>query len=141
MLVVAAVVAITGAAGYWFLTTEPDAPAQPALTAEAKNYVSNLQLSEVEMKATESYLKQAVVEIEGKVTNQGARLVKLVEVNCVFRDAYGQVVLRERVTVAGRRSGDLPPGQVKNFRIAFDSITESWNRALPDLVIAQILFG
>jgi hypothetical protein len=86
-------------------------------------------------------MKQAVVEIVGKVTNSGPRTVKVVEINCVFRDAYGQVVLRERVAIVGNRTGPLAPGEQKRFRLAFDNIPESWNQGLPDLVIAQIIFG
>ena len=123
---------------YW-ARTHPPAP--PVLTAEAKQYVRNLQLSGVEMKAAESYMKQRVVEILGKVGNSGPRKLNVVEINCVFRDAYGQVVLRERVAIVGRRTGPLAPGDQKNFRLAFDNIPESWNQALPDLVIAQIIFG
>ena len=126
-----------GFLGYWERT---HAPAPGVLTAEAKQYVRNLQLSEVEMKATESYMKQKVVEITGKITNNGPRPVNLVEINCVFRDAYGQVVLRERVAIVGRRTGTLAPGDKKSFRLAFDTIPESWNQGLPDLVIAQIVF-
>ncbi len=116
-------------------------PAPPVLTAEAKQYVHNLQLSGVEMKATESYMKQRVVEITGEVTNNGPRAVNVVEINCVFYDPYGQLVLRERVTVVGRRAGTLAPGDKKSFRLAFDNIPESWNQQLPALVIAQIVFG
>lgn len=116
-------------------------PAPPVLTAEAKQYVHNLQLSGVEMKATESYMKQRVVEITGDVTNNGPRAVNVVEINCVFYDPYGQLVLRERVTVVGRRTGRLAPGDKKSFRLAFDNIPESWNQQLPALVIAQIVFG
>ena len=116
-------------------------PAPPVLTPEAKQYVRNLQLSGVEMKATESYMKQRVVEITGDVTNNGPRAVNVVEINCVFYDPYGQLVLRERVTVVGRRTGRLAPGDKKSFRLAFDNIPESWNQQLPALVIAQIVFG
>jgi len=115
-------------------------PVPPVLTAEAKQYVHNLQLSDVEMKAAESYMKQRVVEILGKITNNGSRALRVVEINCVFYDAYGQVVLRERVTIVGR-AGALRPGDRKNFRLAFDNIPESWNQTLPQLVIAQIVFG
>jgi len=65
----------------------------------------------------------------------------VVEINCVFYDPYGQLVLRERVTVVGRRTGPLAPGDKKSFRLAFDNIPESWNQQLPALVIAQIVFG
>jgi len=116
-------------------------PAPPVLTAEAKQYVHNLQLSGVEMKAAESYMKQQVVEIVGNITNNGDRTLKVVEINCVFYDAYGQLVLRERVPIVGSRTGPIAPGQKKSFRLAFDTIPQSWNQALPQLVIAQIVFG
>jgi hypothetical protein len=116
-------------------------PALPVLTAEAKQYVHNLQLSDVEMKAAESYMKQQVVEIVGNITNNGPRTLKVVEINCVFYDAYGQLVLRERVPIVGSRTGALAPGQKKSFLLAFDTIPQSWNQALPQLVIAQIVFG
>jgi hypothetical protein len=141
-LVVGALIVLLGLGAWGFLgyweRTHPAAPA--VLTAEAKQYVHSLQLSEVEMKATESYMKQKVVEITGKIANNGPRAINVIEINCVFRDAYGQVVLRERVTVVGRRTGTLAPGNAKSFRLAFDTIPESWNQSLPDLVIAQIVF-
>jgi hypothetical protein len=141
-LVVGAIVVALGLGAwavydYW-ARQHPAAP--PVLTAEAKAYVRNLQLSEVEMKAAESYMKQKVVEILGKIANNGPRAVNVVEINCVFYDVYGQVVLRERVAIVGRRTGALVPGNKKNFRLAFDNIPESWNQALPQLVIAQIIF-
>jgi hypothetical protein len=141
-LVVGAIIVVLGLGAWGFLgyweRTHPPAPA--VLTAEAKQYVHSLQLSDVEMKATESYMKQKVVEITGKIANNGGRAINVIEINCVFRDAYGQVVLRERVTVVGRRTGTLAPGSAKSFRLAFDTIPESWNQSLPDLVIAQIAF-
>jgi hypothetical protein len=142
-LVVGAIIVMLGLGGwvfydYW-LGKHPPAPT--VLTAEAKQYVRNLQLSDVDMKAAESYMKQQVVEILGKITNNGSRTVNVVEINCIFYDAYGQVVLRERVAIVGHRTGSLAPGGKKSFRLAFDNIPESWNQALPQLVIAQIIFG
>jgi len=137
IIVVLVLAAWTGY-NYW---SAKHPPAAPVLTAEAKQYVHNLQLSDVGMKATESYMKQQVVEILGKITNNGDRTLNVVEINCVFYDAYGQLVLRERVPIVGSRTGPLAPGQTKSFRLAFDTIPESWNQALPQLVIAQIVFG
>ena len=141
IIVVAAVLALGGGAFWWLdYQSRHQESQRPVLTAEARGYLKNLALSEVAMQANESYLKQEVVEIGGKVTNKGDSVVKLVEINCVFHDAYGQVVLRERVAIAGRKAGDLRPGDTKSFRLAFDSIPPSWNKQMPDLVIAQILF-
>lgn len=112
-----------------------------ALTAEAKAYTRNLALSDVELKATQSYVKQTVVEITGKIANNGPRTVDQVEIFCIFADAYGQVVLRERVPIVKRITGPLKPGETRSFRLPFDNIPESWNQALPQLVIAHIQFG
>jgi len=141
LFVAVAVVALAmGGGAWWLLGRNAASEPRPVLTAEARGYLKNLALSEVQMQANESYMQQAVVEIVGKIGNNGDRVVKLVEINCVFHDVYGLVVLRERVAIAGRKAGELRPGATKNFRLAFDSIPESWNKQMPDLVIAQILF-
>jgi hypothetical protein len=142
IVIVPLLLALVGG-GFWWLDYQSrhQASQRPTLTVEARAYLKNLALSDVSMQANESYLKQEVVEINGKIANKGDRLVKLVEINCVFHDAYGQVVLRERVVIAGKKTGDLRPGDTKDFRLAFDSIPQSWNKQMPDLVIAQILFG
>ena len=81
------------------------------------------------------------MEITGKIGNDGDRVLQLVEINCVFYDAYGQVVLRERVPIVSRKMGNLAPREIKSFRLAFDNVPESWNQAMPQLVIARIDFA
>jgi hypothetical protein len=116
------------------------APADAPLTPEAKAYVSNLKLSEVDIKASKSYLNQMVVEINGKIGNSGDRALDTVEIYCVFYDSYGQMVLRSRVPIVGPRTGGLKQGETKTFRLPFDEIPESWNQAMPLLVIAGVKF-
>jgi len=142
LIVVIAVLALGGGVFWWVDYRARQQVSQgPVLTPEARVYLKNLELSEVQMQASESYLKQAIVEIIGKIGNKGDRTLKLVEINCIFHDRYGQVVLRERIAIVGRKTGDLAPADTKGFRLAFDSIPESWNKQMPDLVIAQIQFG
>jgi hypothetical protein len=133
---------VVGAAGFFYLdrAAKRPAPPPPGLSGDARAYVRNLKLFDVEMKAQESYLKQAVTEITGKIGNDGNRVMQLVEINCVFMDPYGQVVLRERVPIVSRKMGTLAPGEIKGFRLAFDNIPESWNQAMPQMVIANIQF-
>ncbi len=142
-VIVVSLVVIFGAGLFLYLdrASHRPAPLPPPLTGDAKQYVRSLRLLDVEMQKHESYLKQAVVEITGKIGNNGDRPLRVVEINCVFYDPYGQVVLRERVPIVSQKIGGLAPGEVKNFRLAFDNIPESWNQALPQLVIAQIVFG
>ncbi len=140
MISIAAAVVVAGIWAYLEFGPKPAAAPPPVLTAEARAYLGNLKLSGVGIQASESFVKQSLVEIVGKISNEGQWTIKLVEVNCVFRDAAGQIIKRERVAVAGRKTGPLTPGSTKPFRLAFDDVPGNWNQAMPDLVIAQIGF-
>jgi hypothetical protein len=134
-----------GVAGLLYLNrlSQQGPPAPPPLTGIARAYIHDgfLKISDSDLRAHESYLKQQVVEITGNITNTGDRVLDTVEIVCVFYDPYGQVVLRERVAIVSRKMGKLAPGEKKPFRLAFDSVPESWNQAMPQMVIAGIDFA
>jgi hypothetical protein len=135
-----ALVLILGAFGWLTFGPKPAPPPPPVLTAEAKAYLTNLALSNVRMQAAESMVNQRVIEILGDISNKGDRPVKLAEVTCVFRDYSGAEIKRERVAIVGDTTGKLDPGDSKPFRLAFDDVPDTWNQAMPTLVIAQIQF-
>ena len=116
------------------------APADVPLTPEAKAYVKNLGLRDVDIKANKSYLNQMIVELNGKIENKGDRPLDTLEIYCVFYDSYGQLVLRSRVPIVNPKMGGLKPGEIKSFRLPFDEIPESWNQQMPQLVIAGVKF-
>jgi hypothetical protein len=143
--IVIGLVLVLGACGFWYLNRaaqRPPAPVAP-LTGDARQYVhdGHLPISEVAMEAHESYLKQQIVEITGKIGNTGNRVVDTAEIYCVFKDSYDQVILRQRVAIVSKKMGGLAPGEIKTFRLPFDTIPESWNQALPQIVIARIEFA
>ena len=117
-------------------TTE-QGPASP----EAKAYVRNLALSDVSMKASENFMRQQVVEIEGKIANDGTRALKSVEVYCLFYGVDGREVHRERVPIVRSSTAALKPNETRAFRLPFDSLPDGWNQAMPKMVIAQIAFA
>jgi hypothetical protein len=136
------VIAILGAALFAYVQWAARHPAQElSLTPEAKAYVRNLKLDDVTMKATSSYMGADIVEIEGKIGNAGDRPLETVEIYCLFRDAYGQLVLRQRLSIVSPKMGGLKPGETKAFRLPFDDLPESWNQAMPQLVIAGVKFS
>ena len=139
-IVIVAVLGVLVIAGIWYMSRPPAPPRIAALTPEAKAYVRYLDLSDVSMKATDSYAGQTVTEIVGQIKNVGNRPVKEAELYCVFYDSYGQLVRRERVPIVRAATGGLDPGQAKPFRLPFDDIPESWNKQMPQLVIASIAF-
>jgi hypothetical protein len=133
-------VLILGAFGWLTFGPGPAPPPPPKLTPEARAYLPSLALSNVRMQAAESYVQSRLVEILGDIANNGARTVRMAEVTCVFRNYSGEEVARERAFVVGGRSGPLAPGQTKTFRLPFDTIPDSWNQAMPTLIVAQIQF-
>jgi hypothetical protein len=150
MLVIGAVVA-AGLAGFVYLDRAAKRPpeAPPPLTGPARDYVRFLKFVSADgqsaespkMEAHESYLKQSVVEITGNIQNTGDRVLELVEINCVFYDAYANVILRERIPIVSRKMGKLAPRETKAFRLAFDNVPEAWNQVMPSMIIARIDFS
>ena len=61
----------------WFVNRPKPVEGAAPLSADAKAYVRNLQLSDVTMKATESYVGQTVTEIEGKIGNSGGNIIEV----------------------------------------------------------------
>ena len=135
-----AIVLLAGGGAWYFAQPRPGASQVPVLTQEAKAYVKNLKLNGVELKATDSAMAKSLIEIVGNITNNGDRKLKVVELNCVFYDPYGQVVLRERVPIVRAKTGGLAPAETKTFRMPFDNLAASWNQAMPQMIIAQIQF-
>lgn len=131
---------ILGIAAYLTFGPKPAPPPEPVLTAEARQYLPSLGLENVHMQASESYTNQRVIEILGDISNHGGRTVKQALVTCVFYDWGGQVVARENDYIVGGLAGPLPPGGTKPFRLAFDTIPDTWTQALPTLVIREIQF-
>ena len=140
VLFLALAIALGG--GFWYLEKAgPPQPKGPVLTPEAKAYTRRLTLNEVSMKATENAIHQAVVEVEGKITNTGDRHLRSVLLSCIFYDANGQIILKERVEIVRAKFGGIKPGETKTFRLPFDNLPASWNQRMPQLVIAEIIFG
>ncbi len=141
ILVILVALGIAGGLTWWLSQPTGESEDEPVLTPEAKAYTSNLQLSGVEMKATDNALGQTLLEITGRISNNGDRPVARAQLRCVFYNPYGQALARERVAIIRKRDGILYPGESRPFRLPFDSPPEGWNQTLPQLVIAEIQFA
>ncbi len=128
--------------GYVYLNTNRGSrESQDQASAEAKAYVHNLELSDVQMQAAENFMQQQVVEVDGKITNKGPRPLDSIYVYCLFYSVNGQLIHRERVAVVRTKGKPLAPNETRSFRLPFDSLPTGWNQAMPRLVIAQIAFA
>ena len=141
-LILSAAFAITLIGCIFYLNRPvPKASQEGPASPEAKTYVSNLALSDVTMKATENFMKQEVVEIEGKIANNGPKPLASVQVYCLFYDVDGREIHRERLSILRSKNAPLRPQQSAPFRLPFDNLPDGWNQAIPKLVIAQIGFA
>jgi len=136
----AVLIALIGALVY-LNKPRPPSPSSGSASPEAKAYVSKLELSDIGMKATENFMKQQVIEIEGKITNKGERALQSVDVFCIFYAVNGSEIHRERLAIVRSKTSALNPGETRPFRLPFDSLPDGWNQALPRMVIAQISFA
>lgn len=93
------------------------------------------------MKATLNFMQQQVVEVTGKITNNGPRPLQSIDVYCLFYSVNGAEVHRERVPVVLSKGASLKPGETRNFRLPFDALPDTWNQAMPRIAIAQIKFA
>ncbi len=141
LLIVGAIVLIALIGGGIYLSRPvPKTANQPAST-EAKAYLANLEIRKLSMKASENFMKQQVVEIEGEIQNKGHRALRSIDVYCLFSDVSGREVYRERVPILPAKASALEPGQTRPFRLPFDTLPDTWNQAVPRMVIAQITFA
>jgi hypothetical protein len=141
--VIILVLVLVGGTGAWFLyqrsLEQTETP--PELTEQARTYLGSLDLSDTEMSAKEDALGQTLLEINGKITNNGDRTCELIEVNVIFREVNGLEIDRQRSSIVDSRTGALAPGETQAFRMAFDNIAPAWNQAFPSLFISQIRFA
>lgn len=123
--------------GLWMFMPRSGPQVDVPLTAEAKGYLASLPLEDIEMTSAESFGGGRLIEIKGKITNGGTRSIRRAEVYCVFRDGTGQICLRQKWPIV---ASGLKPGESKPFRLPFDTVPESWNQQLPNVVVANIVF-
>jgi hypothetical protein len=114
-------------------------------------YASRLAISDVAISRAENMLGGTSTYIDAKLTNNGDKLVTGATVEVTFKDSLGQVVGREtlpvmvitrtepEVDLAALNVSPLKPGENKTFRVAFEHISQEWNRQLPDMRITTVL--
>lgn len=138
---VAAIAAIAIVAALVYISRPRPKSSDTNASPEAKAYLPNLQLSNVTMKATENFMKQQVVEVQGNIANHGSRPLRSIDVYCLFYSVDGREVYRERVPIVQTKGAPLKAGGSRAFRLPFDTLPDTWNQALPKMVIAQIRFA
>jgi hypothetical protein len=141
LIVVGLLVLVGLVASLIYLRRAPQKSPEGGVSSEGTAYLAHLSLSDVSMQASENFMKQQVIEVKGKITDNGSRSLKTVDVYCLFYGPDGREIHRERVPIVNSKGSPLRPGETRPFRLPFDAVPEGWNQALPKMVIAQITFA
>ena len=147
-ILIAAIVIGAALAAILLLAKQP----RPQVQQSLDPYAENLQVGDLKLSVAESFSGASVHYVEGKIANTGGRTANGIQVEALFRDSMGQVVLRDTqsLMLLQRRSGDLPPetvalksrplqpNEVQEFRLTFEHLPSEWNGGYPELRFVKI---
>ncbi len=111
-----------------------------SLTPEEKAYPSQIHFSDLRMSAADNFLGDTVTYLDARVSNEGDKPVRRLDVQLEFVDTLNQVVLRELARPINPRTPPLAPGQTRAFRVTFEHMPVDWNQAPPTLTPIVVRF-
>lgn len=143
VLIVAAIVIFTMERGKGAATVTP-------ISAAPDPYAASLPITNVVMSESSNLAGGKVTYIDGHITNTGNKTVPGVWAQVLFRNAANEVAQNETQALKWIRTRDpyvdlepasaapLKPGDSRNFRMIFDSVTPDWNGVYPEIRIVHI---
>ncbi len=137
-LAAAALVVLIGALALFRHLRRPVATTAAPPSAEEQGYLSQIAFTEPHMSAAQNMLGDTITYLDAKVTNKGAKSVRVLTVQLEFVDPFGQVVLRETATPIQARTLPLGPGQTHAFQISFDHMPAEWNQGPPRITPVSV---
>ena len=139
LIALGAIAALVG--GWIWLRSHVEPSGAPAaLTADEKAYLSKISVTGARMSVAQNFLGDTITFLDAKVTNQGSRTVRDVELKLEYVDTFGQVVLRNFTHAISARALPLPPGKTRDFQVSYDHRHADWNQAPPKITVTRIAF-
>jgi hypothetical protein len=139
---VSILVALAALGAVWFVLRPAAAPSpvSAAPTEEEKAYVSKISVTGGRMSAAQNYLGDTITYLDAKITNEGSRQVRDVELQLEYTDTLGQIVLRDTTHAVSPRFLPLPPGKTRDFQVSYDHMPADWNQAPPKITVIRVAF-
>jgi hypothetical protein len=107
--------------------------------AAEQSYAPNIHFHDVELSQADNLLNQKFTYATGKISNDGTRTVRAVEVTLEFHDQFNQVILRETQRVVDSMAGPFPPGQQRDFQVTIErDIPSTWNQQYPSIQVTGL---
>lgn len=113
-------------------------------------YASSLPISNLAMSESSNLAGGKVTYLDGHIINKGARTVTGITAQILFRNVAHEVAQNETQSLKIIRTRDpyidiepvssapLKPGDERDFRLIFDSVSPDWDGAYPEIRIIHI---
>ena len=150
MAVAAGIVLAITAAIVLLLGHGKQAATATPINAQPDSYAPNLAISNVEMSQSSNLAGGMVTYVDGHIVNRGNRTVTGITVQVLFRDYAHEVAQNETqpmklirmrdpyIDVEPVSSAPLKPGDGADFRLIFDTLTQDWDGAYPEIRIVHV---
>ncbi len=150
-LVIAAC-AVLVIAGLLVLTLErgKSATAVAPVSAAPDAYAASLPISSIVMSESSNLAGGKVTYLDGHIANTGNRTVTGITVQVLFRNVAHEVAQNETQSLKLIRTRDpyvdvepvmanpIKPGDARDFRLIFDTVTPDWDGAYPEIRILKV---
>jgi Protein of unknown function (DUF2393) len=133
-----------------FLGRGNTTPAATPISAPLDAYAGNLVISKLQMSQSGNLAGGNLTYIDGHIVNNGSRTVIGITAQVLFHDNAHQVAQNETQPLKIIRMRDpyidtepvsaasLKPGQGQDFRLIFDTLTQNWDGAYPEIRIIHV---
>lgn len=113
---------------------------RPALSPqEIAQNAPRISFTDFQLSVSENVANEPIIYVDGVVKNGLDRTISALGVTLRFRNSDGQVVFRESGAVVHEKRRALAPGESRRFRLGFEGVPYSWNRAVPELEITRLV--
>ena len=120
------------------------------ISAAPDAYAANLPISRLVMSESSNLAGGKVTYVDGHIANTGTRTISGITVQVLFYDAAREVsqnetqslkLIRMRepyVDVEPVSAAPLKPGEERDFRLIFDTVSPDWDGAYPQIRIVHV---
>ncbi len=113
-------------------------------------YGAKLRVTNVHMSEASNFAGGKVTYLDGQITNQGDKTINGVTVQVAFHNELKEIAQKETLPLNLIRTHEpyvdtepvsaspLKPGEPREFRLIFDSVTADWNQQYPEIRVIHV---
>ena len=125
-------------AGFFWVVRRPPPPPPPAPSEESRAYLANVTVSDFSLSLADNMVGSVILYLDGKVNNNGDRIVQYLRVRLYFYDTLSQLILRVERDIVTPDGPPLGAQEARDFQLRFDRPPASWNMQPPQFQLVSL---